>query len=843
MTGTSLACAIRFALRESRFALQNFKIFIASLFLGTAIIAGVGSVTANISDTIRQDGRIFLGGDLEISQIQQRLNEGERAYLAEWGTVSEITTMRTMAHVENDSSLVDLKAVDGAYPLYGEFTLVNSRYSPQTLGKQGGNWGIILSKALATRLKLKVGSTVKLGTESYEVRDIIKKEPDANNQGFQLAPGAIISLDSLFENSLIQPGSLIRYYNRIKLNQGITTKFLRDNIKQRFPDQGWRIRDNNSGGAGLRQFVGRMGQFMTLVGLTALLVGGVGVSNAVRSYLEGKTDTIATYKILGGSSRMILMTYLGQILIIATFAIALGLIVGAFLPMIAGDFFQASLPVAMNMALYPKPLILAAFYSFLVAIIFTLWPLGKAVQIPAARLFRQTVSTRRTTPQSLPYILVISGLLALLVAVVIYTSELPGLTAGTLLAAALMFLILLGAADLVKKIAKKCPRPRNPVFRIALSNIYRPGNSTSSIVMSMGLGLILFTSIALIEHNLLREIRDRVDGEAPTFFFIDIQKDQHDEFTGYLAGREGVESYRTVPNLRGRVTHIKSIEARKADVKPEGRWIIRGDRGITFTDILPADNIITAGKWWPKDYDGPPQISIQMQMANSMDLAPGDEIGVNILGRDFTFAISSIRDFHWESFGINYVMMVDPNSLKSAPFTYVATAKTRPGDEAAIYRELYQKFPGLSIIRMADMLENAVILLGRISGAIGVMAAITIISGILVLAGAIAAGHKSRIYDAAILKVVGATRYDILKAYIIEFILLGILTGVIAIILGSLAAYSVIKLLMDMSWQLPFEIPVGTVSASIVVTLLFGMISIWLAMSARPARVLRNQGN
>ncbi len=398
MTGTSLACAIRFALRESRFALQNFKIFIASLFLGTAIIAGVGSVTANISDTIRQDGRIFLGGDLEISQIQQRLSKGERAYLAEWGTVSEITTMRTMAHVENDSSLVDLKAVDGAYPLYGEFTLVNSRYSPQTLGKQGGNWGIILSKALATRLKLKVGSTVKLGTESYEVRDIIKKEPDANNQGFQLAPGAIISLDSLFENSLIQPGSLIRYYNRIKLNQGITTKFLRDNIKQKFPDQGWRIRDNNSGGAGLRQFVGRMGQFMTLVGLTALLVGGVGVSNAVRSYLEGKTDTIATYKILGGSSRMILMTYLGQILIIAAFAIALGLIVGAFLPMIAGDFFQASLPVAMNMALYPKPLILAAFYSFLVAIIFTLWPLGKAVQIPAARLFRQRLRRRSARP-------------------------------------------------------------------------------------------------------------------------------------------------------------------------------------------------------------------------------------------------------------------------------------------------------------------------------------------------------------------------------------------------------------------------------------------------------------
>ncbi|MBL4802751.1 MAG: FtsX-like permease family protein [Emcibacter sp.] len=839
MINKSFKTAFKFSLRESRSAVQNFKIFIISLFLGTAIVAGVGSVTANISDSIRQDGRIFLGGDIEISQIQQRITKEEKDFLSAWGQISEVATLRTMAQIDDDGSLVDLKAVDVAYPLYGTLSLQDGQYSPQTLEKKNGQWGILLSEALATRLNLTTGGHVRLGTMQYDVRGIIKKEPDVNSQGFQLAPGATIALKSLFENSLVQPGSLVKYYNRIKLNQGINLENLKKNIKKNYPDHGWRVRDSSSGGTGLRRFVGRMGQFMTLVGLTALLVGGVGVSNAVRSYLDNKTDTIATYKILGGTGRMLLAIYLGQILIIATGAILLGLIAGAIVPMMVGQFLTDSLSVELSLSLYPKALILAAFYSYTVALIFTLWPLGKAVQIPAARLFRQTVSTRPAVKQSLPYIFAILTLVILLVFVVVYMSEFRQLTAGTLGAALVAFVILSGASGGIKKLAKALPRPKNPIFRIALSNIYRPGNSTTSIVMSLGLGLILFTAISLIENNLLREINERTNSEAPTFFFIDIQKSQHDDFTNYLENRAGVEKYRTVPNLRGRITHVKSVPAAQAEVKPEGKWILRGDKGITFSHILPTDNIITAGEWWPIDYEGPAQVSISKQMADSMGLGINDEISVNILGRNFTLPISSIRQFSWENFGINYVMMVDPNSLKDAPYTYVATAKTSAKYEAVIYRELYQNFPGISVVRMKEVLDNALALLGKISNAIDVMAAITIISGIIVLAGAIAAGHKARIYDAAVLKVVGATRQDILKTYVIEFILLGLLTGVVAIALGTFAAYLVITNLMEMSWELPFRIPIATVTGSITVTLIFGMVSIWLAMSVRPAQILR----
>ncbi|WP_339861271.1 ABC transporter permease [Paremcibacter congregatus] len=840
MTGNPASTAFRFAWRESRAAFKNFKIFIASLFLGTAIIAGVGSVTSNISNSIEEDGRTFLGGDVQISLTQKRLTPEERIFLEKRGELSEIATLRSMAHTTDKSSLVDLKGVDTHYPLYGELELEQGDYGPLMLGKQGGRWGIILSEPLATRLGISLDEDVKLGTKLYQVRGLIKKEPDANNQGLQLAPGAIVALDSLFDNTLIKPGSLVRYHTRIRLFDGVALETFRDELKESFPDQAWRVRDHNSGGSSLRRFVSRMGQFMTLVGLTALLVGGVGVSNGVRTYLESKTDTIATYKILGATSRTILLIYLGQIMLIAAFAIMAGLLVGGLLPLMFGDILKNSLQVDLEMSLQIKPLILAALYSGAIAAVFTLWPLGKAVQTPAARLFRQTVTPKGRIRQSLPYIVTIGGIGLCLLTLVVYTSQFKAITAALLAGTAVAFVILYGAASLAKWLAKRLPRPHNPIFRIAISNMYRPGNATNSIVLSLGLGLILFTAVALIENNMIREINDRVKGDAASFFFIDVQKSQKEVFTRYFEEREGVESYRMVPNLRGRVTQVKGVPSKDVKAKPEGRWILRGDRGISFSAAPPPNNKIVAGKWWPEDYTGAPRVSISKQMADAMDLKVNDEITLNILGRDFTLPIMSIRDFDWESFDINYVMIVDPNTLANAPFTYVGTAKTVADQEPEIYRELTGRFPSVSLIRTKDVLGSALEIMAKIATAIDFMAAITIMSGILVLAGAISAGHRTRIYDAAVLKIVGATRLDILKAYIIEFILLGLLTGGIAILLGTVAAYSVIVFVMEMTWLLPVYIPVNTVGVSILATLAFGIVSIWLAMSARPAQVLRN---
>ncbi len=840
---TQFILALRLARRELRVGVRKFRIFLACLFLGTAIIAGVGSVTANISEGLREESRVFLGGDVELRQVQEELPLEVYEDLSTYGTISRIATLRAMVHLaENgreDSSLVELKVVDELYPLFGHLKLRPHIARQDLFRAQKGRPALVISEALANRLSVAPGDHLKLGDSIFYIAAISLHEPD-NDRGFRLAPGAMLSFEGLEQSGLVQPGSLIRYYYRLRLEDGFSPEKVKKELNEKYPDATWRLRISNEGGAGIRQFVTRLGQFMTLVGLTALLVGGVGVSNAVAAYLGQKTDTIATFKILGAPSRLIFMTYLTQVLIMAGRAILAGLVAGAITPLLISDLLGQHIPVPLKNTVYVKPLLLAVFYSLLITLIFTLWPLSQARDVPAARLFRQLVNHQEPvrTPKRLMGL--IGGLAGLLLAGILYTADYRMLTIWFIAGAVGAFMLLFAAGGLARAVARRLHRVRRPAWRIALANIHRPGNATMSIILSLGLGLTLFSAIALVRYNITREIDDRALKDAPSFFFIDIQKPDEERFQRFLTGLEGVRLYRSVPNLRGRITHVKGIPVGEVDVHPDGRWMLRGDRGLTFTAKRPEDNDLVAGQWWGADYQGPPQLSISHDMADYMKLGLGDEVTVNVLGRSITAEIVSIRKVDWGSFGINYVLMFDPATLKAAPYTYVATARVTPNQEEAVFRAIARAFPQVSVVRMTEVLNNVQDLLRKIGSAIDVMAAITILTGVLVLAGAVAAGHKGRIYDAAVLKVVGATRRDILKAYLLEFLFLGSVTGLIALGLGALAAYGIVTGLMQMSWQFSLTVPVLTITLGILFTLLAGMTSIWLALAIRPARLLRN---
>ncbi|HPF47091.1 MAG: ABC transporter permease [Alphaproteobacteria bacterium] len=834
--------AFKFALREIRFAFRHFRIFIACLFLGTAIIAAVGSVTKNIAVSLSRDAQTFLGGDVEIRTNQRFLSDEEMAYIKpKVEEISLISELRAMAHTAEftDSTLIEMKAVDNHYPMFGKLETSSGLPPKELLEFKDGHWGIVPSEAIATRLNVKVGDLLTIGNLAYQIRGITVKEPDSANAGFQFAPTVIVAYDSMEQTGLITFGTLIEYKYRLRLAPGADSKAFEEQIEAAFPDSDWRVREKSSGGNSTQRFIDRMGQFMTLVGLTALLVGGVGVSNAVHGYLNSKTDTIATFKILGAQSKTIFHIYLQQILIMSAIAISLGLLAGGSLPFIFADFLESKMPITISREFYPAPLGVAAFYSVLISLIFTLWPLAKAKDISARQLFRMAIAEPGGEKISRNYILIIAAMAAIMLGMVFYTAEYRELTAyfiGGMLAS---FALLLGTGYLVKAGVGYLPRRYSPALRIALSNITRPGNSTLSIILSLGLGLILLTAISLVEYSLDSEIERRVDTDAPSYFFLDIQKAQEDQFKGYTTSLDGVSLYRTVPNLRGRITHIKGVPSEEADISPDVRWMLRGDRGMTFADEVPEDNKLVAGDWWPKGYDGEPEVSISEDMANGMDLAPGDMISVNVLGRNIDVKVRSVRSVDWGTFGINYVLMFDPKVLSSAPFTYVGTIKSTENKEAENYLSITKEFPNVTTVRLKEILENVQLLLMQIKGAIDVMASITIVAGILVLSGAIAAGHKGRIYDSAVLKVVGATRLDILKAYIFEFILLGVATGLVAILLGSVAAYGIVVGIMELEWTFSLEIPLLTVIAAIFITMSLGMFSIWQAMSVRPAQVLR----
>ena len=832
----------RFALREIRFAFKQFRIFIACLFLGTAIIAAVGSVTTNIAESLARDARIFLGGDVEIETNQRLLTEEEMAYVIDTAEeISVVSELRAMAHTEDfsDSSLIEVKAVDDLYPLFGELETNSSLSRNELLAFKDGHWGAVPLEAIATRLGIDIGDKINIGSLVYEVRGVTAKEPDSSNVGFQLAPSILVSSESMEDTGLITFGSLVEYNYRLRLADGADAKLYEETIEEAFPESDWRVRNKSNGGGSAQRFIDRMGQFMTLVGLTALLVGGVGVSNAVHGYLNSKNNTIATFKILGAQSDTIFQIYLQQILIMAAIAISLGLFVGGALPFLFADFLESKMPIEISREFYFAPLAVAAFYSILICLIFTLWPLAKAKNISARQLFRIEISEPGENNIPKNFLITIIVMIVMMLTIVFYTAqyrELTGYFIGGMIAS---FALLFGTGILVRKGVSCLPRRYSPALRIALSNIMRPGNSTLSIILSLGLGLILLTAIALVEFGLDSEIERRVETDAPSYFFLDIQKAYHDSFKDHMLSQEGTSLFRTVPNLRGRISHVKGVPSDEVEISPEMRWVLRGDRGMTFTDEVPEDNKLVEGDWWPIGYEGEPQVSLSQDVYEALELVLGDRITINVLGRNFEVAVRSVRSVDWGTFGINYAMMFDPNMLSDAPYTYVGTLKSTPELETTNYQAITRTYPNVTTVRLKEVLENVQFLLLQIKGAIDVMASITIVSGILVLSGAIAAGHKGRVYDSAVLKVVGATRMDILKAYIFEFVILGVATGVVAILLGTVAAYGIVVGIMELEWTFSLQIPLITVVAANFITMSIGMFSIWKAMSVRPVQVLR----
>jgi putative ABC transport system permease protein len=840
----TLALAIKFATREMRGGLKGFRIFLACLVLGVAAIAGVGTLSSSITEGLTANGRVILGGDVDVRLIQRPATIDEYVWLSSWGTIAEVETTRAMVRVvENDKrTLSEVKAIDGKYPLFGAFTLaaeIEIEPVEKLLSEKNGLFGAVVEQGLIDRLSLQLGSQILIGELTLEVRGIIKSEPDKASQGMALGPRTIISSEALVQTELIQPGSLIRYHYRIDLNDDNTVADFRAAAAVDMPDAGWRIQDASNGAPGIKRFVDRVALFLTLVGLTALIVGGVGVGNAVRTYLDGKISTIATLKCLGASSSFIFRIHYLQVMFLAFVGSFVGLILGIGGAMFASGFLARALPVPPEISLQAGPLMLAIAYGLLTATLFAVWPLARARETPAASLFRDVVSRHRW-PRA-RYLFVIAAAFLVMVALAIFSSQERYFAVGFVAAATCIFGVLILVGHAVQFVARKLPRSRIPTLRLAIANLYRPGAATTSVVLSMGLGLTLFVTVALIEGNLTRQVQEQLPEKAPAFFFIDILSDQLDDFVRTAEAVTGVSDVNHVPNMRGRIVSVRGIPSDQlASVAPDAKWALRGDRGLTYAATPPPGATVVEGSWWPEDYQGPPLISMGRDVALGLGLKLGDPIVVNVMGREIEAKIANFREIDWTTLAINFVIVFDQNTLSGAPHGHLATARADTEAEAALFRDVTNKFANISVIRMKEALETVSRILEQLSSAVSATSSITLVAGVLVLAGAFAAGHRKRVYDAVILKVLGATRKDIFKAFLLEYALLGLVTSVIGAAAGWTASYLVITQLLEAKWiNLPMTV-LATILISVAVTLVFGLLGSWNALGEKVAPVLRS---
>lgn len=836
-----LTLAIRLALREMRGGLRGFRIFLACLALGVAAIAGVGSLSSAIFEGLRAEGRSLIGGDIELRLTHRPASGAEREWLALRGELSSIASMRAMARALPGSArtLVELKAVDDVYPLFGEMRTRPDRPLGELLGRRDGLPGALVEANLLTRLGVQPGDRLQVGDATFAIAGVIEREPDRGTEAFALGPRLMVAAEALAGTGLVQTGSLIYWTYRLRLPQGSDAQAVIAQIRTAFPDAGWRIRDVAGGTPALRQWIERITLFLTLIGLTALLVGGVGVGNAVKSYLDGRTETIATLKCLGAPSRTVFLVYLVQVMLLACVGIAIGLAAGALVPQALGQFFADRLPVPPDFGFYPAPLFLAGCYGLLTALVFTLWPLARAQDVPAAGLFRQLVAPERAWPRPLPLALLILSVAAL-VAVAIMTASDRRFAIGFVAGAAGSFLVLRLSAFLLVQAVRRAGRPRRPALRLALANLHRPGAATASVVLSLGLGLTLLVAIALVQGNLDRQVQEQLPEEAPAFFFIDIQSDQVAEFDRLVAAVPGAGEIQRVPSLRGRIARVNGLPADRLEVGQDSRWALRGDRGLTYAGVLPEGSSLVAGEWWPADYAGPPLISLDARIAADFGIGVGDRLSVNVLGREIEATIANLRRIDWSSLGINFVIIFAPGTLEAAPHTHIATVQARGAAEEAVFRAVTDRFANVSVIRMKEALEAVNKILGDIGRAARAAAGVTLVAGVLVLAGAMAAGHRRRVYDAVVLKVLGASRADVLRAYLLEYAMLGLSTALVAGLLGWVAAEIVVTTVMKAAWTpLPGTL-VLTALLSVAATVLLGLAGTWRALSERPAPVLRN---
>ncbi|TWD53413.1 putative ABC transport system permease protein [Agrobacterium vitis] len=846
MSGFSqrLRTAFRLALREMRGGLKGFYIFLACIALGTGAIAAVNSISTAITRSIATQGQSLLGADIRFELNNREANQQEADFLRALGVVSTSTGLRSMARLPDgsDQSLVEVKAVDTAYPLYGTFKANPNKPLPELLAKTGDSFGAVVAPLLLDRLRLKIGDTLLIGSAKLTITGTIDSEPDAVSEGFGFAPRLITSNAALNASGLIQTGSLVEHVYKIKLKpEAPPLKTIQDQAKTSFPDAGWSVRTSDRAAPNLTENINRFSQFLTLVGLTALIVGGVGVANAVRAFLDSKRSVIATLKCLGAPASVVVMVYLFQIIMIASVGIALGLIIGIVSPWIASSYLAQFLPIQADMTIYPRALVLALVFGILTTLAFAVMPLGHAREVPATALFREQGFETRRLP-SWPYVLVAALAILALGGLAIVTAYDRRLALFFLIAMAASFVVLRLVAYGVAALARRSPRLPSPALRLAVGNIHRPGALTPSVILSLGLGLALLVTLAMIDGNLRRNLTGTLSEKAPNFFFVDIQRSQLDDFRKILKAEAPQGKVTEVPMLRGRILAFNGQDVAKMNVPPEGRWVLRGDRGITYETELPKNSTLVEGTWWAPDYKGEPLVSFSAQEAKELGLKLGDTVTVNVLGRSITAKIANFRKVDWQSLSINFVMVFSPNTFAGAPHAWIATL-TEPNataaQEAEILRSVTKAFPTITSVRVKDALDVVNDLVGQLATAIRAAAAIALISSVLVLSGALAAGNRGRTHDAVILKTLGATRSMLIRAFTYEYLLLGLATAIFALLAGSVAGWYVVSQIMKLPASFLPSVAVATVVLALITTIGIGLIGTWRVLGQKAAPVLR----
>ncbi len=840
---------LRVALRELKGGYRQLRLFIICLMLGVAVMSCIGALIAGVKSGIERDAGALLGGDIEVRQLYTPLDSNALAHMRSSGSVSNTQDMRTMVSAGEARALVDLKAVDRAYPLYGAFQTDPALPYDTLFGEQNGHYGLAVEAELLTTLNARIGDHLRIGDRDYTIRATIVSEPDRSLSVFNFGVRAMTGIEGFNASGLLQFGSLVNYRYRLKLAEGDMIHW-QEQFKGRFPEAaGWGIRNRQDAAPMFSSLLDRLSLFFSFTGLTTLLTAGLGISNAVNAYLLARRKNIATLKCLGASQRRIYGIYLLQLLLISLASITAGLLIGyaaqLFLTGILEDFLQLRAGSGFPL----RPLALAAGFGWLTVLLFSFFPLQRTAFIKPASLFRDTGGGDSALEYRLPRKALVqaAGIALPLIGALVYLAYLftgaadmvAYFTGGIAAAMAVFYAIGLGIKRLGRASAHR--RSTRLAWTMALSNLSRPGSAVTSISIALGLGISLLTALTLVGGNLRNQFESELPIHAPAFFLIDIQPSQIDSLLQQLKTVPGVSEVIDTPMIRGRITKLNGAPADENAIAPDARWAVRGDRGVTWSAAPPANAKLVEGQWWPPDYQGPPLVSFDAKLARGMHLRIGDTITVTSMGKEITATIHNLRTINWGTLEMNFATILSPGAAEGLPPIYLASVAVTPDAEKDVLALLNDRFPSVSIVRVKDALQKMSDILGNVSKAVLATAAVTILCGILVMASALSASLQRRVYDTVLLKVLGIRRRMILRILLLEMAIISLSVSGISLLVGTAAAYGIMQLMIFSDFQLLPGMMFATLTGSLLISILLGLALIRRVLLVRPLSLLRNE--
>ena len=832
--------SLRFAAREMRAGVRGFRIFLACLALGVAAIAAASSTAEAFRRGLAQEARTILGGDIAIS-ADRDFTPAERAAFERTGRTTYAVAARAMAQAPSGARrLVELRGVDGLYPLAGTVDVRDASGRPTTLAAvfagRGGLPGAAVEQALLDRLQLKLGQPFKVGNEPMVALAVLAGEPDRMTRGFALGPRVLTAWPVVQKGGFIQ-GSLFGETARIALPEGANLRPVERALRRSLPPA-LRLRDRYDATPGIRRLIDRLEYFLGFIGLTFLVAGGLGVSQAVGAYLEGKKPSIAALKALGADGPLIRNLYLVQIAGLAALGIAIGLALGAACPFLLAWIAGNKLPVPALFAVYPGPLLKAALFGALSAGAFCLLPLARARQTPPAALFRHDLSGRLGFGPELVGAIACAGGLA---AVAVLTAPSRPMAGIMIAGVAVAFALLWGLGRVGAWLAGRGRGLARGATRLGLANLAGPGSAARTASPAVGLGVALLAAVVLIQSSLLSEVREVAPRTAPSLVFTEIPADSGPRFDAEVAAALGPltrDNYLRMPLFSGRITAVKGqpVAHRRSER-------LDFDMQMSVAGAPPQGSArdlgIISGAWWPADYAGPPLASISEGIAETGRLKVGDAMTISALGTDIQAKVASIRRVDVGAFGPSFQVMLDQHALAGAALRQIAIAKTDKAGEERVLRRLGTSYPQVDVISVREQLEAATDLFDRLALAVRGAAGVAALAGVLVLAGAIAAGARARAREAALLKVLGAARGQVLTAYAVEYGAVGLIAGAAGVALGAAAAWPVVALVFETRWSVDWAGVAALAGGAMFLAGLGGALAALQALAKRPAPVLR----